>query len=243
MRHIFIWSLLLVFACAEGSTGETDNGSDVSSSGQGAAGTGGSTSGSGGSSTSGNGGSGGTTSGSGGSGGMGCPSGTTPCGITCVDLQTDSDNCGACGNSCLLGESCIGAMCTGGSSSSSASSTSSSSASSSSASSSSGGNPTCSPGNPGLVCGSNSHCIPQTNGIPLCSGPTGSGTQYTSCNTNATCAPPYECVNTGFFTVYCMHWCMNDLDCPGWPFDTCYGLGPAVFVGSQEWGVCWDGLP
>ena len=105
-----------------------------------------------------------------------------------------------------------------------------------------GGGGNCNPLSPGTVCGAGMHCIPQTNGTPICQGPTGSGTQYASCTTSDTCAPIYECVFTGSFN-WCMQWCTSDFDCPGYPTDLCYALNPAVYVGAQEWGVCYDGLP
>lgn len=40
-----------------------------------------------------------------------CPAGYTKCSITCVDLQTDAFNCGACGNPCMNGTSCINGNC------------------------------------------------------------------------------------------------------------------------------------
>jgi poly(3-hydroxybutyrate) depolymerase len=43
-----------------------------------------------------------------------CPSGQTACNGFCVDEQTDSNNCGACGASCpLVGASCQGGVCGG----------------------------------------------------------------------------------------------------------------------------------
>jgi hypothetical protein len=43
-----------------------------------------------------------------------CPTGTTPCGVACVDLLTDLHNCGDCGNACSSanGEQCVDATCT-----------------------------------------------------------------------------------------------------------------------------------
>ena len=35
-----------------------------------------------------------------------CQPGQTECGAGCVDLQSDRDNCGSCGNDCETGESC-----------------------------------------------------------------------------------------------------------------------------------------
>ncbi|MFO0652579.1 MAG: MXAN_6577-like cysteine-rich protein, partial [Polyangiales bacterium] len=47
-----------------------------------------------------------------------CPAGQSACGITCVNLQTDNGNCGACGATCAGTQSCVGGtcmpMCTGG---------------------------------------------------------------------------------------------------------------------------------
>ena len=42
-----------------------------------------------------------------------CPPGRTNCGAgaTCVNLSSDSNNCGACNNKCPAGQSCCGAIC------------------------------------------------------------------------------------------------------------------------------------
>jgi hypothetical protein len=40
-----------------------------------------------------------------------CPPGSTRCGDLCVDLATDTNNCGACGHDCA-GTTCAGAVCT-----------------------------------------------------------------------------------------------------------------------------------
>lgn len=40
-----------------------------------------------------------------------CQSGLTACSQTCVDLNTDSHNCGACGNACSAGQTCTNATC------------------------------------------------------------------------------------------------------------------------------------
>lgn len=40
-----------------------------------------------------------------------CKKGKKNCGKRCVDLQTDSVNCGACGNACPGGQTCSGGTC------------------------------------------------------------------------------------------------------------------------------------
>ena len=46
-------------------------------------------------------------------GGCSCNAGSTLCGSTCVSTQTDTANCGSCGNTCLTGSSCQGGQCSG----------------------------------------------------------------------------------------------------------------------------------
>jgi endo-1,3(4)-beta-glucanase len=41
----------------------------------------------------------------------GCPSGSLDCGGACVDPERDAGNCGACGNACGLGTTCVGGAC------------------------------------------------------------------------------------------------------------------------------------
>jgi hypothetical protein len=109
------------------------------------------------------------------------------------------------------------------------------------ASSSSTGGGTCDPMKPAIVCGSGKHCLPTTNGVPQCKGPTGAGTQYSTCKTSDTCAPAFECVTTPYKTTYCLQWCKSDVDCLS-P-NKCNALNPKVFVGATQYGVCYDGLP
>src|SRR5439155_118969 len=40
-----------------------------------------------------------------------CNGGLTDCGGSCVDLQTNSTNCGACANACPLAQQCHGGLC------------------------------------------------------------------------------------------------------------------------------------
>ena len=42
-----------------------------------------------------------------------CAAGTTRCGGTCVNLLTDTANCGECGNTCLSGATCTAGVCAG----------------------------------------------------------------------------------------------------------------------------------
>ena len=41
-----------------------------------------------------------------------CKKGTKKCGKQCLNLSTDSANCGACGNACSGGQTCSGGVCT-----------------------------------------------------------------------------------------------------------------------------------
>jgi hypothetical protein len=42
-------------------------------------------------------------------------------------------------------------------------------------------------------------------------------------------------------SVYCLAWCEDTADCP-LLLDACNSLDPAVFSGTAEQGVCYDGL-
>jgi hypothetical protein len=92
------------------------------------------------------------------------------------------------------------------------------------------------------VCGSAEHCLPETTGVPLCSGPVGSGAAYASCSTLADCTAALFCIDTGdtFGLPCCLMWCTSDADCSG--KNTCKFLSPALYVGSVQYGVCYDGL-
>src|SRR5262245_44992354 len=50
--------------------------------------------------------------GGGGGGSKGCPSGQTKCKGKCVNLQSDSQNCGSCGHGCASGQVCCSGTCT-----------------------------------------------------------------------------------------------------------------------------------
>ena len=43
--------------------------------------------------------------------GICCPTGLACCG-RCTDLQTDTDNCGACFTACAVGQTCVAGICT-----------------------------------------------------------------------------------------------------------------------------------
>jgi hypothetical protein len=40
-----------------------------------------------------------------------CGGGTTKCGTTCVDTNTDENNCGDCGKTCVTGQNCVAGVC------------------------------------------------------------------------------------------------------------------------------------
>src|SRR5271156_4303382 len=42
-----------------------------------------------------------------------CATGWTQCGLACVDIENDPDNCGACGHVCPPGVACSGGVCSG----------------------------------------------------------------------------------------------------------------------------------
>jgi hypothetical protein len=40
-----------------------------------------------------------------------CPSGTSVCGNSCVDIQTDPQHCGTCGVACTANQDCVNGVC------------------------------------------------------------------------------------------------------------------------------------
>ena len=91
----------------------------------------------------------------------------------------------------------------------------------------------CDPMAPGPACGAGQQCLPSTTGDTTCVAPTGLGTQYSTCTSDASCAAGFACIDTGQNTAYCMQWCTNTLQCP-LLFDTCSGLTPSVYAGTLE---------
>ncbi|MBW2457773.1 MAG: hypothetical protein JRI68_24930 [Deltaproteobacteria bacterium] len=173
----------------------------------------------------------GSSSGSAGGGdGVTCPSQEKLCGGICKDVTSDPDHCGDCFNACGTEEDCINGQCPaddpGGSGGSGGSG--------------GGTQSTCAPLAPEPVCGTGSRCAPQPNGFPTCVGPTGPGSQYAYCTHSSQCDSTHECVETSNYS-FCLQWCVTDMDCPN-SFDLCYPLQPAVYVGSQPWGVCYNGI-
>jgi hypothetical protein len=95
----------------------------------------------------------------------------------------------------------------------------------------------CSPINPDPICGTDSHCLPQPDTTSVCTFPAGSGTSGALCATDADCAGPLACINTGSAVTTCQNWCAYPSGtCPG--FQTCTELNPPAYTGSAEWGVC-----
>ncbi|HHH27880.1 MAG TPA: hypothetical protein ENK57_06000 [Polyangiaceae bacterium] len=188
----------------------------------------------------------GGSDGSGGDPSNPCPTGLSRCGPSCVDVTESPLHCGGCFAPCAMRQICVGGSCVAGSmttTSASTGATSSVAASSAASSGSGGGGAGCHPLNPAAVCGSGSHCVPQTSGVGQCLAPAGFGTQYFNCFGPTDCAPIYDCITTPYATSYCMQWCSSDFDCSGYPSDTCIGIDPPLYAHGVQWGVCYDGLP
>ena len=168
--------------------------------------------------------------GAGGEAPEGCGGGELKCGGICIDVLSDPSHCGGCTTVCAEGQPCVAGICDSGSGSSSSSS-----------SSSSGGGGSCHPLSPEAVCGPGVHCEPQVNGAAECAGPLGSGEQYAYCTTSADCALGLSCVTQQGPYSFCMQWCTSSADCDNY-YDDCTATSPALFIGSQPWGVCYNGV-
>ena len=169
------------------------------------------------------------STGGGGTDGVPCAPQEKLCGGICKDVTSDPSACGDCYNASSNGEPRVKGQCPEGAAGAGTGGTAG------------GGRPgACSPLAPETVCGSGSRCTPQPNGSPTGVGPTGSGSQYTYCTTSAECDAIHECVNTGSYW-FCLQWCTIDTDCPIW-YDLCVPLEPAVYVGTQSWGICHNGV-
>ncbi|MDY0000826.1 MAG: MopE-related protein, partial [Polyangia bacterium] len=101
------------------------------------------------------------------------------------------------------------------------------------------------PLSPSTECGAGARCTPTTTyGSPgQCTSPTGAGTQYSICSTHDDCAPTYLCVNVGGSYPYCLQFCTSYSQCPYPSYEDCYFFDPSIYISTQEWGACWDGLP
>ena len=111
-------------------------------------------------------------------------------------------------------------------------------AGSGSGSSGGGGAPlSCEPRQPAPGCGPGMHCFATESGQPDCVGPVGSGQQNDSCTADTQCAAELVCV-TGNTAKCCMSWCLSSNDCPSG--ESCYPVAPPLYVGPQEYGVCYD---
>jgi len=96
------------------------------------------------------------------------------------------------------------------------------------------------PQSPATECGAGNHCIPQpvVGNDGICSGPIGAGTQYSHCVDNSSCGDIYECVDDGW-DLLCLQWCMSWDECPDPVNSDCYSLNTQVYIGNQEWGICY----
>jgi len=93
------------------------------------------------------------------------------------------------------------------------------------------------PLNPSVECGANHHCEPDASGIGLCIDPVGSGVQSSACLSGADCAADYSCIDAGGLPPACLQWCqIGGTSCGAL---TCTPLSTPVFIGAQQWGVCF----
>ncbi|MBW2458732.1 MAG: hypothetical protein JRI68_29810, partial [Deltaproteobacteria bacterium] len=101
----------------------------------------------------------------------------------------------------------------------------------------------CDPLNPAVQCGTNNHCYPQPSGVPLCTPPVGAQTHYDYCVSDADCDATSMCINVGGTSAVCLQMCRVgfNTDCGGFPDDSCSTLSTPIYVGSQQWGVCFTG--
>jgi hypothetical protein len=94
----------------------------------------------------------------------------------------------------------------------------------------------CSPIDPHPLCGSDSHCTPQTDSTSVCSYPAGPSVSGSACSALADCSGPMACINTGI-SMTCRNWCaVPGGVCP--VGQTCTALSPGTYTGGTEWGVC-----
>jgi hypothetical protein len=97
----------------------------------------------------------------------------------------------------------------------------------------------CSPADPLPLCGTHSHCVPQSEAGSMCTYPDGAGKQGAACSADDECSGAFACVPTQ--TVpQCLHWCRRPAgtECQAVAGTTCVGFVVPVLIGTQEWGVC-----
>jgi len=88
-------------------------------------------------------------------------------------------------------------------------------------------------------CGSGQRCKPTPNGVGVCTGPVGSGTQRSPCDQTSDCAAGFLCVETANELGECLRLCDSDRlidNCPG--LADCVPLDPAIAAGGRHYGVC-----
>jgi hypothetical protein len=159
----------------------------------------------------------------------------TRCNGTCVDLQVNASNCGACGNACAAGQDCVAGSC-------------------------SGGMGTCTA--PRQMCGAS--CVntqTDTNHCGACNRAcaAGQGCSSGTCTsamgslrTGLSCTSEAECgmnsvgraicniANSGWPGGYCQYFCERDADCGSG--GRCAGIEPVVVMGmTRNIGICYTG--
>ncbi|MFQ5512974.1 MAG: hypothetical protein ACE5FG_00940 [Myxococcota bacterium] len=99
--------------------------------------------------------------------------------------------------------------------------------------------PLCDPLDPEPVCGPDRHCFPEPDGVALCGGSTGAGTQGSPCTLpfHDDCATGFTCVDLQG-SAECQQLCplFRPDTCPA--STSCTPLSFPLFAGIQEYGLC-----
>jgi hypothetical protein len=163
----------------------------------------------------------------------------TRCGSTCVDLQVNASNCGACGRACANGQDCIDGVCTGGMTGGCMAPRQMCGTSCVDVSSSPVHCGAC-----GRACSAGQSCV----------GGTCTGGMMSAVRTGLVCASEMDCgsnsvsrglcnsAGSGWPGGYCQYFCESDADCGRG--GRCALIEPVNVMGmSRNIGLCFTGCP